>query len=124
VGQYADGAVTWTFSGDAGELRPMFDTVLESWKDHGRTGAPRLMTGCYYAVGPTAEEDLAAYFHDYYPPIMPGMVDQLLGSVRTVSDAGIKDVVASLRDIGCDEVIMQPIKPTMDQLDRLADLVL
>ena len=123
VGRLADGVITWSFPADPVEVRKMFDVVDDSWREHGRTGSPRRLCGCYYAVGPTAGDDLAAYFHDYYPPIYGGPVEELIGTVRTVTPAAIRDVVRQFEDIGCDEFVFQPIKGDIGQLEGLAELV-
>jgi alkanesulfonate monooxygenase SsuD/methylene tetrahydromethanopterin reductase-like flavin-dependent oxidoreductase (luciferase family) len=124
VGQFADGLVTWSFAADAAEVRAMFDIVEASWVDFGRTGKPWLMAGCYYSVGPTAADDLDAYFRDYYPHIYPGPVDGLIATVRTTTDQAIRDTVRQFEDIGCDEFLFQPINASMHHLDGLAELVL
>ncbi len=123
AGEFTDGAVTWSFSADPREARTMFDVVEDAWRDFDRKGSPRLVCGCYYSVGPKAEEDLAAYFHDYYPHVLPGQVEDLLRAVRTVTPDVIREVVQQFEDIGCDEFIFVPIKPDIAHLDGLAEIV-
>jgi alkanesulfonate monooxygenase SsuD/methylene tetrahydromethanopterin reductase-like flavin-dependent oxidoreductase (luciferase family) len=123
VGKFTDGALTWSFSADPKEVRPMFDVVEESWRDSGREGSPRLVCSCYYSAGPSAEDDLATYFRDYYPGVLPGQVEDLLRAVRTVTPTVIREVVQQFEDIGCDEFIFVPIKPDIDHLDALAKIV-
>ena len=101
----------------------MFDVVEDAWRDFDRKGSPRLVCGCYYSVGPKAEEDLAAYFYDYYPHVLPGQVEDLLRAVRTVTPDVIREVVQQFEDIGCDEFIFVPIKPDIAHLDGLAEIV-
>lgn len=124
AGEFTDGAVTWSFSADPREARGMFDVVEASWRDFDRQGSPRLLCGCYYSVGPKADEDLAGYFRDYYPGVLPGQVEKLLGAVRTVTPQAIRDVVREFEEIGCDEFIFVPVKPDIAHLDGLADIVL
>jgi len=123
AGQFADGAVTWSFGADPREARAMFDVVEASWAEFGRSGSPRLVCGCYYSVGPRASEDLAAYFRDYYPNVLPGQVDALLSAVRTVTPEAIQSVVREFSEIGCDEFIFVPVKPDLAHLEGLADVV-
>ena len=123
VGQFTDGAVTWSFSADPREARAMFDVVEQSWRDFDRKGSPRLVCGCYYSSGPTAEQDLAAYFRDYYPNVLPGQVEDLLAAVRTVTPEAIRTVVREFEEIGCDEFIFVPVKPDLAHLDGLAEIV-
>jgi len=123
TGRFADGAVTWSFGADPREARAMFDVVEASWREAGRAGSPRLLCGCYYSVGPTASEDLAAYFRDYYPNVLPGQVEDLLAAVRTVTPEAIRAVVREFEDIGCDEFIFVPIKPDLSHLEGLGEIV-
>jgi alkanesulfonate monooxygenase SsuD/methylene tetrahydromethanopterin reductase-like flavin-dependent oxidoreductase (luciferase family) len=123
VGQFADGLTTWSFAADPNEVRAMFDVVEDSWREFNRAGSPWLMAGCYYSVGPKAENDLDDYIRDYYPAIYPGPVDELLGTMRTADERFIKDTVKRFEDIGCNEFLFQPINDAMHHLDRLAELV-
>src|SRR5262245_28334977 len=123
AGELADGVVTWSFSADPAEARAAFDEVERAWKDFGRAGRPRLVCGCYYAVGGRASEDLRAYFEDYYPKVLPGQVESLLAAVRTVRPDAIRDVVSRFSGIGCDEFIFVPIRPDLAQLEGLAAIV-
>lgn len=123
VGPFCDGAVTWSFGADPAEARAMFDVAEDSWKDSGRSGRPRLVCGCYYAAGPRAAEDLEAYFRDYYPNVLPGQVEQLIGAVRTVTPEAIRQTIESFDGIGCDEFIFVPVKPDLAHLDGLAEIV-
>jgi alkanesulfonate monooxygenase SsuD/methylene tetrahydromethanopterin reductase-like flavin-dependent oxidoreductase (luciferase family) len=123
AGEFTDGAVTWSFGADPREARTMFDVVEDAWRDHDRKGSPRLVCGCYYSVGPKAEEDLEAYFRDYYPKVLPGQVEDLLRAVRTVTPEIIREVVQQFEDIGCDEFIFVPTKPDIAHLDGLAEIV-
>ncbi len=123
VGRFADGLTTWSFAADRSEVKAMFDIVEDSWREFGRSGSPWLMAGCYYSVGPRAESDLHDYIRDYYPPIYPGPVDDLLGIIKTSDERFIKDTVKRFQDIGCNEFLFQPVNDAMHHLDRLAELV-
>ncbi len=123
AGEFADGAVTWSFGADPEEVRRMLAVVNDSWQEHGRAGKPRFVCGCYYSAGPRAREDLTAYFHEYYPKVLPGQVEQLLAAVRTVTPEAIRDTVRQMEDVGCDEFIFVPVKPDMVHLEGLAKIV-
>lgn len=124
VGEFADGATTWSFSADPAEGRSMFDAVESSWQEHGREGKPRLVCGCYFSAGPNAEADLENYFREYYPHVLPGQVDNLLRAVRTVTPDAIRDVVSEFEAIGCDEFIFVPTTKDLVHLEGLAEAVM
>ena len=123
AGTFCDGAVTWSFGADPREARGMFDIVEASWAKADRSGRPRLICGCYYSAGPAAREDLEAYFRDYYPNVLPGQVEDLIGAVRTVTPEAIREVVREFTEIGCDEFIFVPVKPDLVHLEGLAEVV-
>lgn len=123
VGPFADGVLTWSFGADPAEARGMFDVAERSWAEAGRSGRPRLVCGCYYSAGPRAAEDLEAYFRDYYPKVLPGQVESLIGAVRTVTPDAIRETVDRFAEIGCDEFIFVPVKPDLAHLDGLAEIV-
>ncbi len=123
AGEFADGAVTWSFGADPGEARRMFDVVESSWRDFDRQGSPRLICGCYFSAGPKAAADLEAYFRDYYPNVLPGQVETLLKAVRTVTPNAIREVVSQFESIGCDEFIFVPVQPDLAHLEGLAEIV-
>ena len=124
AGEFADGVLTWSFAANPVEARAMFDIVESSWREFARSGSPRLVCGCYYSAGPSAQEDLEAYFRDYYPNVLPGQVEQLIGAVRTVTPDAIRSVTSEFREIGCDEFIFVPVKPDLSHLEELAKIVL
>ena len=123
AGEFTDGAVTWSFGADPVEARRMFDVVESSWQEFGRTGKPRLVCGCYYSAGANAADDLEAYFREYYPNVLPGQVESLLGAVRTVTPDAIREVVSEFENLGCDEFIFVPVKPDIAHLEGLAEIV-
>jgi alkanesulfonate monooxygenase SsuD/methylene tetrahydromethanopterin reductase-like flavin-dependent oxidoreductase (luciferase family) len=123
AGEFTDGAVTWSFGADPIEARKMFDVVESSWQEFGRKGKPRLVCGCYYSAGKNAASDLEAYFREYYPNVLPGQVESLLGAVRTVTPDAIREVVSEFEDLGCDEFIFVPVKPDIAHLEGLAEIL-
>jgi len=122
VGEFADGVTSWSFSADPVEARAMFDVVEASWREHGRSGKPRLVCGCYFSAGPNAASDLEAYFREYYPHVLPGQVDQLIAAVRTVTPDAIRSVVDEFTEIGCDEFIFVPVNKDLAHLEALAEI--
>ena len=124
VARFADGVVSWSFAPDAGEVRAMFDVIEQAWQEEGRSGKPRLVCGCYYAAGPNASDDLAAYVNDYYPALFGAPTEPLIASMSCVTPTAIRDAVKRFEDIGCDEFVFQPVAPSIGQLRGLAELVL
>jgi alkanesulfonate monooxygenase SsuD/methylene tetrahydromethanopterin reductase-like flavin-dependent oxidoreductase (luciferase family) len=119
--------VTWAEGWTLGGAPPQyagayFEQVRAAWKEAGRSGEPRLAALTYFSIGDDAEEASRAYLHDYYGFLGP-YADQIAeGALRTPE--AIRDVVAGFADAGCTELYFDPTTSSVDQVDRLAELVL
>jgi alkanesulfonate monooxygenase SsuD/methylene tetrahydromethanopterin reductase-like flavin-dependent oxidoreductase (luciferase family) len=98
------------------------EPIRQAWKEGGRTGAPRLVSLGYYALGPNGAELAEGYLRDYYAFAGP-YVDMVVSGAAT-SEAVVREQVAAYADAGCDELILFPCSPDPDQLKRLADVTL
>jgi hypothetical protein len=73
------------------------------------------------ALGADAEDASRAYLRDYYA-FVGGYADQIAeGALR--SEQAIGDGVRAFSDIGITEFYFDPTASSLDQVDRLADLV-
>jgi len=96
------------------------DKVRRAWTDAGRDGKPRLAALGYYALGPEADSLASGYLRDYYA-FLGDFADQIAaGALKT--EAAVRDTISRFADAGCDELILFPSSPDLDQLRRLADL--
>jgi alkanesulfonate monooxygenase SsuD/methylene tetrahydromethanopterin reductase-like flavin-dependent oxidoreductase (luciferase family) len=98
----------------------MADKVRRAWTDAGRDGAPRLAALGYYALGPDADALAQGYLRDYYA-FLGDYADRIAAGALT-TEAAVRDTIAKFADAGCDELILFPSSPDLDQLRRLADL--
>jgi alkanesulfonate monooxygenase SsuD/methylene tetrahydromethanopterin reductase-like flavin-dependent oxidoreductase (luciferase family) len=96
--------------------------VRAAWQEAGRSGAPRLAALGYYALGPDAATLAQGYLSDYYA--FAGEYAAMVVSGALTSEAAIREQVAAFADAGCDELILFPCSPELDQLRRLADVTL
>jgi hypothetical protein len=112
----------WIAGGGGGV--PMFTQGAErarrAWTEAGRDGAPRLAGLGYFALGPDAAALASGYLHDFYG-FLGDNADQVVAGALTSEDA-VRQAVAEYADAGCDELILFPCSPNLDQLHRLADL--
>ena len=93
--------------------------ALAAWKDLGREGRPRLWGQAYFALG--EEESGNAYLADYYA--FTGPFAERIVAANLVSPRAIKDLVRGYEEAGCDELVLLPAVASLDQLDRLAEVV-
>jgi alkanesulfonate monooxygenase SsuD/methylene tetrahydromethanopterin reductase-like flavin-dependent oxidoreductase (luciferase family) len=92
--------------------------VRQAWSDAGREGAPRLAALSYFALGPEARSQAQSYLGDYYG-FLGDYASQVVAGALTSEDA-VRDAVAAFTDAGCDELVLFPCSPEVDQLRRLA----
>jgi alkanesulfonate monooxygenase SsuD/methylene tetrahydromethanopterin reductase-like flavin-dependent oxidoreductase (luciferase family) len=98
-----------------------YAVAQEAWQAGGRPGKPRFVGAIYFALGPDAAERAAAYIHHYYAFMGP-MADAMTQAVPATSEA-VKAAIQAAHDVSMDEFIFWPCVATLDQIDRLADLL-
>lgn len=103
-----------------GMVAGAFEQARAAWREAGREGEPRLVAITYFALGEpdTGREKV----RDYYSTIGDG-ADFIASGVRTTPEA-VRDAVKDFADIGADELIFNPATDELDDIARLADLVL
>jgi alkanesulfonate monooxygenase SsuD/methylene tetrahydromethanopterin reductase-like flavin-dependent oxidoreductase (luciferase family) len=113
----------WTSGGGGPDMAaPFVARIRAAWKEAGRAGEPRLAALAYYSLGDEVEADSLAALRDYYG-FLPDYVEYIArGALRT--EAAIRDAVRAFDDIGMTELYLDPTVARLDQVDRLADVVL
>ncbi|MGH2773848.1 MAG: LLM class flavin-dependent oxidoreductase [Actinomycetota bacterium] len=103
-------------------MAPIVEKVRKAWSESGREGEPRLVALSYFALGPNAKEGSSTYLKDYYG-FLGQWADQIAESAPTTPDA-LKALATGFEDIGVDELILDPTIAELDQIERLADILL
>ena len=118
VVKWAEG---WTAGGAPPDVvGPFAERVREAWRSSGREGEPRLVALAYYSIG--EEEESTKNLLDYYG-FLGDMAKGLAGFTPRTEDA-IRERVKAFEDTGIDELILDPTVGKLDQVDRLADMIL
>jgi alkanesulfonate monooxygenase SsuD/methylene tetrahydromethanopterin reductase-like flavin-dependent oxidoreductase (luciferase family) len=113
--------VGWTAGGAPPQVvAPFLERVHAAWKDSRREETPRIVCLSYFSVG--QEERSAAYLEDYYAYTGDYVAQIVAGAPR--APEAIRERVARFRDLGIDELILDPTVAELDQVDRLAEIVL
>ncbi len=111
----------WTAGGTPPDVVGTFaERVREAWKAAGRDGTPRLVALAYNSVG--EEEESRRNLLDYYG-FLGDFAENIAGFAPRTPEA-IRDTVKAFEDTGIDELILDPTVASLDQVDRLADVVL
>jgi alkanesulfonate monooxygenase SsuD/methylene tetrahydromethanopterin reductase-like flavin-dependent oxidoreductase (luciferase family) len=90
-----------------------------AWRDHERPGEPRLWGQGYFAFGDP--ERGCDYLRDYYA--FTGPFADKIAAGNLTSARAVKDFVRGYEAEGCDELILFPTVPDLDDLDRLAEVL-
>jgi len=121
--RWADGLCGFSFGPSSDEIGQQFDLARAAWKREGRAAAPRLVAGCWFALGPRAREQMDEYLHRYLNFLGPGAAEQLAPTVTTTSDRALKDVIRMVEDLGADELLLTPTAADPDEVHRVADIL-
>jgi alkanesulfonate monooxygenase SsuD/methylene tetrahydromethanopterin reductase-like flavin-dependent oxidoreductase (luciferase family) len=119
MARYGDGYVHGggpprAFAGAASRARA-------AWADFGRPGRPQLWGQGYFALGEDAVEPGAAYLRHYYA--FTGPFAEKIAAANLTTPQAVVDFVRGYEEAGCDELVLFPTVPTLDQLDRLAEVL-
>jgi alkanesulfonate monooxygenase SsuD/methylene tetrahydromethanopterin reductase-like flavin-dependent oxidoreductase (luciferase family) len=93
-----------------------------AWADADRPGAAQLWGQGYFALGDAdVREQGRAYLRDYYA--FTGGFEERIAAANLSTAAAVKDFVGAYEAEGCDELVLFPTVPRLDQLERLADSI-
>jgi alkanesulfonate monooxygenase SsuD/methylene tetrahydromethanopterin reductase-like flavin-dependent oxidoreductase (luciferase family) len=98
-----------------------FDGAKAAWRDAGRSGSPWLVAVAYFAL---SEVDKGrAGVRDYYSFLGNDMANGAGAGVHGSPDT-VKTAVTAFAEIGADELILAPTIDDVDEVTRLAEVVL
>ena len=101
--------------------RASYDSVLEQWDELGRAGRPRFVSAAYFALGDDADERISSYIGDYYS-FMPEYAEVIIGAAPSTPQK-VRETLRAYEDVGIDEFLLWPCNPSLDQVDRLAEVL-
>jgi alkanesulfonate monooxygenase SsuD/methylene tetrahydromethanopterin reductase-like flavin-dependent oxidoreductase (luciferase family) len=113
----------WTGAGGGPErARPMVERIIRAWSEAGRDGEPRLLGLVYFSLGDAETARRSdTYLREYYGFAGEHANTIAEGAVRTPE--AIRDIIAAFADIGMTDVTMTPTIAEIDQVDKLAAIV-
>jgi alkanesulfonate monooxygenase SsuD/methylene tetrahydromethanopterin reductase-like flavin-dependent oxidoreductase (luciferase family) len=113
----------WTAGGGGPQAAGAFaKRVREAWQDAGRDGEPRLSALVYFSLGDEVAGASRANLRHYYA--FAGQYGDMIAEGALRTPEAIRDTVAAFRDLGFTEIFLDATTPDLDQIDRLADVVL
>jgi alkanesulfonate monooxygenase SsuD/methylene tetrahydromethanopterin reductase-like flavin-dependent oxidoreductase (luciferase family) len=116
---WADGLAGWDLGPDPEGVDATFRRVEEAWSAAGRAARPLLTTSSWFALGDGAPDRLYAHAYEYLSNFGDRAAGAMAGLCR-LSDAGVvREMLAALRETGCDEVVLVPTTADLAEVDRL-----
>ncbi|TCO44259.1 LLM class flavin-dependent oxidoreductase [Actinocrispum wychmicini] len=103
------------------QLSQIFGGVRAAWQEHGREGSPRFVVISYFGL--TDLEKGQDNERHYYAFGGPEYAEQVAGGILGSADA-LKATLKAYEGIGTDELILHPSTDNLDEIARLADIVL
>jgi alkanesulfonate monooxygenase SsuD/methylene tetrahydromethanopterin reductase-like flavin-dependent oxidoreductase (luciferase family) len=92
-----------------------------AWTDLGRPGQPVIWGMGYFALGDGTAEKGAEYLRHYYA--FTGAFAEKIAAGNLTSPGGIADFIRGYEDAGCDELVLFPTVSSLDQVERLAEVI-
>jgi alkanesulfonate monooxygenase SsuD/methylene tetrahydromethanopterin reductase-like flavin-dependent oxidoreductase (luciferase family) len=113
----------WTAGGSqAAQAGPFAEAIRSAWSAAGRSGEPRLAALAYFSLGDHAAEASRRYLLDYYR--FTGDFASRIAESAHRSISQVRDAAKQFEEAGFTEFYFDPTAATLDQIDRLAEVVL
>lgn len=120
IARWGDGYMA-PVGGDPAANLALWQAIKDAWAAQGRAGAPRWVTGAYFALGPDAEAKADAYIQENYG-FKPDLARRIRSNVPT-SPQQIRDAVRRLEDLGADEYVLRTTTTDLATLDAITEVV-
>jgi len=121
--RWADGLTTFGLVPDVDRMVRDFGVMRRAWEGLGRKGPKRLIASHFFALGPEAEQGTRNYVARHYGHLGREDNRRLAAAISTTHEAALRDVFRALVDAGATDVIPIPMIPSLDQVDRLAEVL-
>lgn len=116
--RWADGVSSFTITADRGEMERAVSHARAAWESAGRTAPPRVVSGCFYALGDGAESTLQSFTRDYLAIFGDAVADAVAAAADVTSEDRLRRAVGDAADAGCDEFVLVPATVDPRCLDR------
>ncbi|GAW48492.1 MULTISPECIES: LLM class flavin-dependent oxidoreductase [unclassified Nocardioides] len=122
---WADGLAGMSLDVDLAEMERVFGLTRDAWHEAGRP-APRVTTSFWFALGEpaVAREQVHRHLRHYLNWVPGQYVDAMAATAGFAgTGAALRDVLARVEDLGADEVQLIPTGSDIDQIRRVAELL-
>jgi alkanesulfonate monooxygenase SsuD/methylene tetrahydromethanopterin reductase-like flavin-dependent oxidoreductase (luciferase family) len=119
----AEGLTIFDHGPDVDKVERSFGLMRTAWEREGRSGEPRLVASTYFALGPAVAEGKARFLETHYGYLSPDGRKRIGNTIQLTHEAALLSAIKAFESIGADEVLLVPIIPSLDQLERLGALL-
>jgi alkanesulfonate monooxygenase SsuD/methylene tetrahydromethanopterin reductase-like flavin-dependent oxidoreductase (luciferase family) len=120
IARWGDGYLS-PVGGSPESVLALWGRIQDAWREAGRSGSPRWVTGAYFALGPNADAIADRYIQENYG-FNPDLAKRIRSNVPT-SPGAIYDTVRRLEDLGSDEYVLRTCTTTFDELDAISEVI-
>lgn len=121
--RWADGLCGFSFGPSLAEVETAFEVARAAWTDAGRSTGPRLVTSCWFALGPDATGQIDRYLARYLRFLGPDVPGIVAPTVKTTSETALKELADALENLGTDELLLVPTTSDPEEVDRVANIL-
>lgn len=122
--KWADGVSGFALDADAAQMADAAALARAAWDDAGRDTAPRVVSGCFYALGvDDPRATLAGFTQDYLRIFGEGFAQAMAQSVPAWNPDAVLRAVDDAEAAGVDEFILVPGTVDTRCLDATVDLI-
>ena len=121
--RWADGVAGFDIAADPAGIGAGFRHFEKAWANAGRAGSPFRQTSFWFGLDADAPDRVRDYAHRYLQIFGDDAAAAMAGLVSGTSPAAVRDCLAGLADVGCDEAILVATTGDLDELQRVTDLV-
>ncbi|MEP9363510.1 LLM class flavin-dependent oxidoreductase [Nocardioides sp. CN2-186] len=123
---WADGLAGMSLDLDLAEMAKLFDLTRAAWAEAGRA-APRITTSFWFALD-QGDGQARAQVHRHLLHYMNWIPSQYVDALAATAgfagtEAELRDVLRRIEDLGADEVQLIPTGSSVEQVERVAELL-
>jgi alkanesulfonate monooxygenase SsuD/methylene tetrahydromethanopterin reductase-like flavin-dependent oxidoreductase (luciferase family) len=119
---WAEGVTGFSIAGVAEEMAATFSLADEAWAAAGR-GAPRKVTGCFFALGPDAEARLRDAVAGYLAVFGRRFAEAMAAELTASTPERLVAILDGAAAAGTDELVLVPMSTDLACLTEAADVV-
>ena len=121
--QWADGVIGFSIAGVPAEMRDAASAARRAW-DEAERKPPRLVSGCFYALGvPEPATTLRGFTADYLAFVGRDFAQQVADSLTAFDADAVSRAIDGAEEAGLDEFILVPASPDLAVLEATMELV-